>query len=136
MLQKSHLLMHRILVFGVAEDFFRDLQEEFKNWEASAASQGKPKSLWEELADIGEEFVEFLEKELNITDAEVETEKDNDCAFKSCESEERASGSQTGAAKASNIEEDIDEIEATLAQLKKELAYERKCSSSLLLVER
>ncbi|KAL6967574.1 hypothetical protein U1Q18_033381 [Sarracenia purpurea var. burkii] len=32
------------------EDFFRDLQEEFKNWEASAASQGKPKSLWEELA--------------------------------------------------------------------------------------
>ncbi|XAR60639.1 hypothetical protein NMG60_11034093 [Bertholletia excelsa] len=103
------------------EDFFRDLQEEFKNWEASAASQGKPKSLWEELADIGEEFVEFLEKELNITDAEVETEKDNDCAFKSCESEERASGSQTGAAKASNIEEDIDEIEATLAQLKKEL---------------
>ena len=31
-------------------DFFKDLQEEFKNWEASASSQGKPKSLWEELA--------------------------------------------------------------------------------------
>ncbi|KAH8522336.1 hypothetical protein H0E87_003093 [Populus deltoides] len=31
-------------------DFFRDLQEEFQNWEASAPSQGKPKSLWEELA--------------------------------------------------------------------------------------
>lgn len=31
-------------------DFFKDLQEEYKNWEASASSQGKPKSLWEELA--------------------------------------------------------------------------------------
>lgn len=37
-------------MFVVTEDFFRDLQEEFRNWEASAASQGKPKSLWEELA--------------------------------------------------------------------------------------
>ena len=36
--------------FDVTEDFFRDLQEEYRNWEASAASQGKPKSLWEELA--------------------------------------------------------------------------------------
>lgn len=34
---------------GVTEDFFKDLQEEFKNWEATT-SQGKPKSLWEELA--------------------------------------------------------------------------------------
>lgn len=34
----------------VTEDFFRDLQEEFRNWEATASSQGKPKSLWEELA--------------------------------------------------------------------------------------
>lgn len=31
-------------------DFFKDLQEEFQNWEASASSQAKPKSLWEELA--------------------------------------------------------------------------------------
>ena len=31
-------------------DFFKDLQEEYKNWEASASSQGKPKSLWEELS--------------------------------------------------------------------------------------
>lgn len=33
-------------------DFFKDLEEEFKNWEASASSssQGTPKSLWEELA--------------------------------------------------------------------------------------
>lgn len=34
----------------MAEDFFKDLQEEFSNWDASVSSQGKPKSLWEELA--------------------------------------------------------------------------------------
>ncbi|KAE8697020.1 dnaJ-like protein subfamily B member 9-like isoform X3 [Hibiscus syriacus] len=61
------------------EDFFRDLQEEFRNWEASA-SQEKPKSLWEELAAIGEEFVEFLEKDLNVSDDEAEENSRNDCS--------------------------------------------------------
>lgn len=37
-------------VLGLAEDFFKDLQDEFRNWESSVSSQGKPKSLWEELA--------------------------------------------------------------------------------------
>ncbi|KAI9124732.1 hypothetical protein K1719_004654 [Acacia pycnantha] len=55
------------------EDFFKDLQEEFRSWEANSTSQGKPKSLWEELAEIGEEFVEFLEKELNMVDPEVDS---------------------------------------------------------------
>ena len=36
--------------FDVTGDFFKDLQEEFQSWEANASSQGKPKSLWEELA--------------------------------------------------------------------------------------
>ncbi|KAI3979363.1 hypothetical protein MKX01_014379 [Papaver californicum] len=106
-------------------DFFRDLQVEFQNWEASAASQGKPKSLWEELADIGEEFVEFLEKELNITDANFEGGNNAQTA----EGKTREStGSQRGGAdvrndigKESRIEDNIDEIEATLAQLKREL---------------
>jgi len=39
------------------EDFFRDLD---KDWSAKK-SDGKVKSLWEELNDIGEEFVDFLE---------------------------------------------------------------------------
>ncbi|KAA8543842.1 hypothetical protein F0562_021981 [Nyssa sinensis] len=103
------------------EDFFKDLQEEFRNWEASAAPQGKPKSLWEELSEIGEEFVEFLEKELNITDAEVETEKDEDSTSKSYATETTGTRSQNEAGKGSSIEEDIDDIEATLAQLKKDL---------------
>ncbi|KAI5013525.1 hypothetical protein ZWY2020_035778 [Hordeum vulgare] len=33
----------------------------FQNWEAGLNSEQKPKSLWEELSAIGEEFVEFLE---------------------------------------------------------------------------
>lgn len=106
-------------------DFFKDLQEEFKNWEASASSQGKPKSLWEELAEIGEEFVEFLEKELNITD------EDNDGSSKKGERfdfDERSStgkspGNSSNSTK-NSIEDNIDEIEATLAQLKKDLGLQ------------
>lgn len=100
-------------------DFFRDLQEEFQ---ASAASQGKPKSLWEELAEIGEEFVEFLEKELNITETEAGAEKKDegpyaDSQFNKSGKKKTGSGIQDEA----GIEENIDEIEAALAQLKKEL---------------
>ncbi|KAH1109004.1 hypothetical protein J1N35_012772 [Gossypium stocksii] len=99
------------------EDFFRDLQEEFQNWEASSSSQEKPKSLWEELAAIGEEFVEFLEKELNISDDEFEENNRNDFS----NSEKTGSSFRSEANKGSSIEENIDEIEATLAKLKKEL---------------
>lgn len=42
-----------------AGDLFRDLEQE---WATSQGTSGEPKGLWEELADIGEEFVEFLEK--------------------------------------------------------------------------
>ncbi|CAK9141502.1 unnamed protein product [Ilex paraguariensis] len=106
------------------EDFFRDLQEEFQNWEASATSQGKPKSLWEEVAEIGEEFVEFLEKELNITDAGVEVENSDEGTAKesaSYESNRAGSGSLNESKKESSIEDNFDEIEAALAQLKREL---------------
>ncbi|KAK7402204.1 hypothetical protein VNO78_14272 [Psophocarpus tetragonolobus] len=105
------------------EDFFKDLQEEFRNWEANAASQGKPKSLWEELADIGEEFVEFLEKELNITD-----QNDNDKTppggnASNFSGPETPSNSSQGEDSKGNrsVEDNLDDIEATLARLKKEL---------------
>ncbi|GFZ01438.1 chaperone DnaJ-domain superfamily protein [Actinidia rufa] len=87
------------------------------NWEASVASQVKPKSLWEELAEIIEEFVEFLEKELNITDAEVKAEMH----LENMKQRKMEVDSKTEAAKQSSIEDDIDEIETTLAQLKREL---------------
>ncbi|KAF5208300.1 Chaperone dnaj-domain superfamily protein [Thalictrum thalictroides] len=104
-------------------DLFKDIQAEFKNWDASVGSQGKPKSLWEELADIGEDFVEFLEKELNITDSDIETDDNKDDPFKgnqyeNSRSEQRDDQNNT---KDSSIEDNIDEIEVTLAQLKREL---------------
>ncbi|KAK9158840.1 hypothetical protein Scep_005414 [Stephania cephalantha] len=107
------------------EDFFRDLQAEFRNWEATADSQGMPKSLWEELADIGEEFVEFLEKELNITEPTVNSEnrdgpaKDN--PYEYANPKGKAADVKDNAGKESSIEDNIDEIEAALAQLKREL---------------
>lgn len=108
------------------EDFFKDIQAEFQNWEESASSQGKPRSLWEELSEIGEEFVEFLEKELNITDPEVEANNMNEGPekgdpFRSSGTERTGSASKKEASMGVSIEENIDEIEATLAQLKKEL---------------
>ncbi|KAK6927003.1 DnaJ domain [Dillenia turbinata] len=100
-------------------DLFRDLQEEFQNWEANAASQGQPNSLWEELADIGEEFVEFLERELNITDSATE----GDQYSEEFQEGNRSAGNepQSKPGRNSSIEENIKEIEATLAKLKREL---------------
>ncbi|KAJ1406921.1 Chaperone protein DnaJ [Sesbania bispinosa] len=110
--------------FVITEDFFKDLQEEFRNWEANAASQGKPKSLWEELAEIGEEFVEFLEKELNIVDDPNDNYKTPQGGNPSNVSGTGApSNSTQGEASKGNrsVQDNLDEIEATLAQLKREL---------------
>lgn len=47
-----------------AENLINDLGKEWSEYsrQRSETSSDGPKSLWEELADIGEEFVEFLEK--------------------------------------------------------------------------
>ncbi|KFK27488.1 hypothetical protein AALP_AA8G389700 [Arabis alpina] len=106
-------------------DFFKDLQEEYKSWEASASSQGKPKSLWEELSEIGEEFVEFLEKELNINEEDNEGSNKNGerFDFDKSSSTDKSSGNNNSSTK-NSIEDNIDEIEATLAQLKKDLGLQ------------
>ena len=43
------------------KDFFADLEKELAAREAKRPAGAAPKSLWEELYDIGEEFVDFLE---------------------------------------------------------------------------
>ncbi|KAH7667929.1 DnaJ domain-containing protein [Dioscorea alata] len=103
-------------------DFFQDLQKEFQNWEADISSQDKPKSLWEE---IGEEFVEFLEKELNINDISPEAAGDTD-DFSKDNSNAKPGVEQrnNGGGMDSSIEDSIDEIEAALQQLKKELGLQ------------
>lgn len=70
--------------------------------------------------------MEFLEKELNITDSEVNAENNDEGpqqgnSFKNSGTERGGSDIQNEAGRKSSIEENIDEIEATLAQLKKEL---------------
>ncbi|KAF3334599.1 dnaJ subfamily B member 8 isoform X2 [Carex littledalei] len=93
-------------------DFLRDLQEEFRNWEADLNREEKPKSLWEELAEIGEEFVEFLEKELNIKDTNLEDDSTGS---------QRERRREEDVQRQPSVEESIDEVEAALAKLKKEL---------------
>ncbi|XP_042480099.1 chaperone protein DnaJ-like isoform X2 [Macadamia integrifolia] len=103
-------------------DFFRDLQVEFRNWEANVGSQGKPKGLWEELTDTGEEFVEFLEKELNVTDPEAGNDETPPSSVPYSKSRSDGRGDeQNRAGNKNSIEDHIIEIEATLAQLKNEL---------------
>ncbi|KAK9825476.1 hypothetical protein WJX81_008607 [Elliptochloris bilobata] len=46
-------------------DFWRDVERDLGQRRA-ARGKAQPASLWEELADLGEEFVEFLEQELGL----------------------------------------------------------------------
>ncbi|CAM6100898.1 unnamed protein product [Calypogeia fissa] len=101
------------------EDFFRDLQTD------SRRQASKPKSLWEELADIGEEFVEFLEKELNINETTAKEEKPfGDEARNARDTKKKSAGpaaTRDQEEEKAQVEDEIAEIEDMLAQLKKEL---------------
>lgn len=117
------------------DEFFKDLQSDLQK--RSASRSAKPKSLWEELADIGEEFVEFLEKELNISDDDGEKENktySTNSQSRSQDTRERSSkpkSSSTGTEsprreepsddRAAKLENELDEIEDMLAKLKKEM---------------
>ncbi len=53
------------------EDFFRDLEKEAESWaveRSKARGASKPLSLWEELAAVGEELVDYLESTLPTED--------------------------------------------------------------------
>lgn len=64
----QHLMDFLICIFAFssllfAGDFFNDLEKEWGEYsKRKGGDAAGPKSLWEELADIGEELVEFLEK--------------------------------------------------------------------------
>ncbi|KAL5210661.1 hypothetical protein ABZP36_006284 [Zizania latifolia] len=103
--------------YGFA-DFLNDLQAEFQNWEAGLNSEQKPESLWEELAAIGEEFVEFLENELKIDDSSDAEDNSNDPCTKSGG---RGKKKQDDNISTSSFDDSVSEIEAALEKLKKEL---------------
>nr|BAJ89302.1 predicted protein [Hordeum vulgare subsp. vulgare] len=99
-------------------DFLKDLQSEFQNWEAGLNSEQKPKSLWEELSAIGEEFVEFLENELNIDGSSTEDDDRNDPYTQFGGKGGNAEGDKKGT---SSSDDGVSDIESVLEQLKKEL---------------
>eukprot|EP00249_Psilotum_nudum_P015427 c25321_g1_i2 orf=426-1379(-) len=109
------------------EDFFRDLQADIQNRQAATTSS-KTKSLWEELAEIGEEFVEFLEKELDIANAIHNDSQENKENFNGVSPTENVGSNHSKSEKENGaqdlnikVENNIQEIEDALAQLKKEL---------------
>ncbi|KAK8918749.1 hypothetical protein KSP39_PZI020917 [Platanthera zijinensis] len=66
--------------------------------------------------EIGEEFVEFLEKELNMND-DLGTKEEEETFGSAKKKDQRTNEFQ----RESSMEDIIDDIEATLAQLKKNL---------------
>ncbi|KAK3270364.1 hypothetical protein CYMTET_21236, partial [Cymbomonas tetramitiformis] len=74
------------------DDFFKDMEKEFADYQAK--STGKPKSLWEELSDLGEEFVEFLEETVE------EGAKEADAAQKEAENFRQAAEREAAKARA------------------------------------
>ncbi|KAJ1292938.1 hypothetical protein BS78_01G029200 [Paspalum vaginatum] len=103
--------------YGFAE-FLKDLQTEFQNWEAGLNSDQKPKSLWEELAAIGEEFVEFLENELKVDGSDPEDITGNDPYTQFGGRAKNAKDEKTST---NSFDDGVSEIEAALEKLKKEL---------------
>ena len=73
--------------------------------------------------EIGEEFVEFLEKELNISDEDSDDGSSKNGERFDFEESSKSPGNNSNSTK-NSIEDNIDEIEATLAQLKKDLGLQ------------
>jgi hypothetical protein len=113
--------------YGFA-DFLSDLEKELSaNAGARRGGDGEPKSLWEELEAIGEEFVDFLEKELGISELAETSQEDGADAQRQRESRESAmrtaaeaaaSAAKAGEEAARKAEVEVDQM---LSELKKKL---------------
>eukprot|EP00890_Picochlorum_soloecismus_P004982 jgi/Picsp_1/5485/NSC_02844-R1_chaperone protein len=98
-------------------DLFRDLETE---WKKSRGTSSEPKGLWEELADIGEEFVEFLEKNIGIADSvkqssEVRADRDASATV----NRKQTAKEQSNNKKPSH--NDNNDIDAELEELRRKL---------------
>lgn len=99
---------------AIAGDLFRDLETE---WKKSRGTSSEPKGLWEELADIGEEFVEFLEKNIGIEDSVKQSSGMRADKERSGSSDKQARKEQNESKKPSNN----NDIDAELEELKRKL---------------
>ena len=82
-------------------DFFSDLDKEIQDYR-SKRSGGKPMSLWEELEALGEEFVEFLEIELE-EDLKKRTESRSSTAMGGDRTDGSSAGNQRSSSNNSNV---------------------------------
>eukprot|EP00899_Mesostigma_viride_P012115 jgi/Mesvir1/20904/Mv07978-RA.1 len=89
------------------EDLFRDLASDAAK-KKKGSSSGGTKSLWEELADIGEEFVEFLEQSIGTEEpsqTKSSAAKYYDEMFTDTPKSQPKESSSTGSAKASGAKQ-------------------------------
>jgi hypothetical protein len=103
-------------VAAIAGDLFRDLETE---WKRSRGTSTEPKGLWEELADIGEEFVEFLEKNIGIEDSVKQSSQMRPNGDDSAASNRRQTAEEQSRDKRPSTSN--NDIDAELEELKRKL---------------
>lgn len=101
---------------ALAGDLFRDLETE---WKKSRGTSSEPKGLWEELADIGEEFVEFLEKNIGIEDSVKQSSQMRTDGDESAASNRKQTAKDQGRNKKQSASN--NDIDAELEELKRKL---------------
>ena len=80
-------------------DFWSDMEKEFEAFEQKRPDPARPRTLWEELEALGEEFVDFLEDETRALDEETRRRsKESDAA-----SNGRTEAKRTSAGKDGNV---------------------------------
>ncbi|KAK9803682.1 hypothetical protein WJX72_011916 [[Myrmecia] bisecta] len=112
--------------YGIG-DFIRDLDKDISE-RRRKRGKDRPGTLWEELADLGEEFVEFLEKELGV--GEPETADARKEAARPSASQAASQGASSDAeARAAKVKQDAerqatninDEVDDMLQEMKRKL---------------
>ena len=107
-----------LLLLLSQEQFFTDLEKEFESWSKSKKDSGKPMSLWEELAAVGEELVDYLEDSLGVKE-EAEAK-----------SSSKSGSSTPSSSSSSRPKSAVDEYEELLSKLGMKPGAENSSSSS------
>jgi len=106
---------------GGVEQFFTDLEKEFESWSKSKKDSGKPMSLWEELAAVGEELVDYLEDSLGVKE---------EAGAKSSSKSGSSTPSSSSSSSSSRPKSAVDEYEELLSKLGMKPGSEDSSSSS------
>ena len=78
-------------------DFWSDMEKEFEAFERKRPDPARPRTLWEELEALGEEFVDFLEDETRALDEETRRRsKESDAASNGRTETKRTSAEKDG----------------------------------------